>query len=214
MSGGTAGDPGGTEAVRKTGDVSELGAVREAVRAVRAGDRDAFGRLVERYSRRLFGLTLMMVRSPAAAEDLSQEAFVRAFTHLDAYDDRRPFFPWLATIAVRLSQNWLARQGRVRDREGVELDESREPAASADALESVIADERARGLWRSVASLPSGERTAVMLHYREGMTVTEIARALGVTSGTVKTQLFRARRRLRAVLGDDDSPPADRENTT
>jgi len=180
--------------------------VRAAVLAVRAGDRDAFGRLVARYGRRLFGLTLMMVRVPAAAEDVTQETFVRAFTHLDAYDEKRPFFPWLATIAVRLSQNWLTRHGRLRDREGTELDESTSVESSPDPLETYILDESARRLWQSVSALPSGERTAVILYYREEMTVSDIARALGVASGTVKTLLFRARRRLRRILGRDGMP--------
>ena len=59
-----------------------------------------------RYQGRLFGLVLMMVREPAAAEEVTQDAFVRAYTHLDRYD-QRPFYPWLATIAVRLAQNRL-----------------------------------------------------------------------------------------------------------
>ena len=84
----------------------------DAVRRIRAGDRDAFGVLVERYQGRLYGLALMMVRDPAGAEDVAQDAFVRAFLHLDQYDAARPFYPWLASIAVRLAQNWLCSRGR------------------------------------------------------------------------------------------------------
>lgn len=86
--------------------------MRGAVRAVRGGDREAFGLLLERYQRRLFGLTLMMVRDPEGAEEVTQDAFVRAFTRLHLYDEHRPFYPWLATIAVRLAQNWLSRHNR------------------------------------------------------------------------------------------------------
>jgi RNA polymerase sigma-70 factor (ECF subfamily) len=67
-------------------------------------------------------------------------------------------------------------------------------------LNSLLADERDREIWRAVAALPSGERTAVILYYREDMTVRDIAHALGVTVGTVKTLLFRARRHLRVRL--------------
>jgi RNA polymerase sigma-70 factor (ECF subfamily) len=176
--------------------------IRAAVRAVRSGDRDAFGAIVDRYQRRLFGLALMMTRDPAAAEDVAQDAFVRAFQKLDSYDDARPFYPWISTIAVRLAQNWLVSRSTRERRDSVELDAAHEaPSAGVDALAELITDEDDRRLWRSVAALPSGERTAVILHYRQDMSVAEIASALGVVSGTIKTLLFRARQRLRRALG-------------
>ena len=64
----------------------------------------------------------------------------------------------------------------------------------------LIVGEDDRALWRSVSALPPGERTAVILHYRQDMSVAEIAAALGVTAGTVKAQLFRARQKLRSTL--------------
>jgi RNA polymerase sigma-70 factor (ECF subfamily) len=143
----------------------------------------------------------MMVREPAGAEEVTQDAFVRAYTHLNAYDDRRPFYPWLASIAVRLAQNWLRRHGRTARREGTSLEREPEPGTSATALDVLVADEGRQRLWRAVAALSSGERTAVMLYYRDEMSVGDIARALGVTTGTIKTLLFRARRHLRERLG-------------
>lgn len=173
---------------------------REAVRAIRGGDREALAHLVQRYQGRLFGLVLMMVRRPAAADEVTQDTFVRAYSHIDQYDEERPFYPWLAAIAVRLSQNWLHRQARTIGREGTALEDAPEPAADAQALSSLIATERDREIWRAVAALSSGERTAVVLYYREELTVRDIANALGVTTGTVKTLLFRARRHLRERL--------------
>jgi RNA polymerase sigma-70 factor (ECF subfamily) len=73
----------------------------------------------------------------------------------------------------------------------------------------LIADDHNRALWRAVSALPTGERTAVILHYRHDMSIAEVASALGVTSGTVKRQLFRARKRLRATL--DPRPAATTE---
>lgn len=174
---------------------------RDVVRDVRGGDREAFGHLVERYQHRLFGLVLMMVREPAGAEEVAQDAFVRAYTHLQHYDDTRPFYPWLAAIAVRLAQNWLRQRGRTVRREGASLDTALEPAAAAAALSALISHERDRALWQAVAALSSGERTALILYYRDEMPVRDIARALGVTAGTVKTLLFRGRRHLRARIG-------------
>ena len=102
---------------------------RDAVRAIRGGDREALAHLVQRYQTRLFGLVLMMVRRPGAAEEVTQDAFVRAFMHIDQYDDERPFYPWLAAIAVRLSQNWLHRHAQTVAREGTALDAVPEPWA-------------------------------------------------------------------------------------
>jgi RNA polymerase sigma-70 factor (ECF subfamily) len=177
--------------------------VHDAVAAVRRGDRQAFAPLVERYQRRLFGLALMMTRDPSGADEVVQDAFVRAFGHLDAYDTRRPFYPWLSTIAVRLAQNWLVRRARVQAREGTEIDPEHDAASTGgDPLSSLITDERDRRLWESVAALPSGERTAVILYYRQDMSVEQIASAVGVSGGTIKTLLFRGRQKLRRALGD------------
>ena len=177
---------------------------RELVGDVRRGDREAFGHLVRKYQGRLFGLVLMMVREPAGAEEVTQDAFVRAYTHLDRYDDGRTFYPWLSSIAIRLAQNWLRAHGRMVRREGAALESVDEPRASTTTLADLIDDERSRTLWTEVAALPSGERTAVILYYRDGMAVHDIARGLGVTTGTIKTLLFRARRHLRERLTDFD----------
>jgi RNA polymerase sigma-70 factor (ECF subfamily) len=174
---------------------------RDVIRDVRAGDRDAFGRLVQRYQGRLFGLVSVVMRDRAAAEEVTQDAFVRAYTRLDRYDERQPFYPWLATIAVRLGQNRLHQQGRTARREGTALDAAAEPSGGPSPLGTLIQDERSQRLRQAVTALSSGERTAVMLYYRDELPVREIARALGVTSGTIKTLLFRARRRLRDRLG-------------
>lgn len=183
---------------------AEAETVRTAVTAVRRGDRDAFARIVTLYERRLFGLALMVTRDPAGAEEVAQDAFVRAYMHLNAYDIRRPFYPWLSTIAVRLAQNWLVRRVRQTTREGAALDPESDAAAAdeRDPLEGMISGERDRRLWDLVTALPSGERTATMLYYRQDMSVDDIARAVGVSGGTVKTLLFRARQKLRRALGD------------
>ncbi len=192
---------------------ADTAVVATAVSAVRKGDRQAFAALVELYQRRLFGLALMMTRDPMGAEEVVQDAFVRAFQHLDAYDAHRPFYPWISTIAVRLAQNWLVRHSRVRTREGTELDPEVVPSSEKvfggrtfrsgdDPLVDLITDERDRRLWQSVAALPSGERTAVILFYRQDMSVEQIASAVGVSGGTIKTLLFRGRQKLRRSLAD------------
>lgn len=173
---------------------------RECVRRVRLGNRDAFACLVASYERRLFNLALFMTRERPGAEEVTQDAFVRAYTNLADYDEERPFYPWLATIAVRLAQNWLRQHQRRTRRERPALDAAGEPSMSARALGDLIADEDGQRLWRAVSTLPSGERTVVALFYRDDMRLSDIASALGVSVGTVKTLLFRARRHLRERL--------------
>jgi RNA polymerase sigma factor (sigma-70 family) len=88
--------------------------------------------------------------------------------------------------------------GRISKQEGTALNESMDYSVSGDdPLAALITDESRRRLWRRVEALPLGQRTAVILHYRQDMQINEVAQALGVTSGTVKTLLFRARQTLR-----------------
>lgn len=173
----------------------------DIVQRVRAGDVDAFGQIVKGYERRVFALAVMILRNREGADDVTQDAFVRAFERLDLYDVRRPFYPWLATITVRLSRNWLARHSPGARRETpIQPESSAYASAAPAALDVLVAEDEGRHLWRLVERLPLGERTAVVLHYRQELSVNEVASAIGVTAGTVKTLLFRARQHLRASL--------------
>jgi RNA polymerase sigma factor (sigma-70 family) len=173
----------------------------DIVQRVRAGNVDAFGQIVKGYERRVFALAVMILRNRAAADDVTQDAFVRAFERLDLYDVRRPFYPWLATITVRLSRNWLARHSPGARRETpIQPESGAYASAGPAALDVLVAEDEGRHLWRFVERLPLGERTAVVLHYRQELSVSEVASAIGVTAGTVKTLLFRARQHLRASL--------------
>jgi RNA polymerase sigma-70 factor (ECF subfamily) len=174
--------------------------VRKIVHRVRNGNRDAYGAIVTLFEHRLMSLATMMVRDNSAAEDIVQEAFVRAYLHLERYDDQRPLYPWLAKIAVRLAQNWTVRRQRSRIDNSVDPEDHAADMGSANPEQELIRDEAKTLLWRAVAALPKGERTTVLLCYRQDMSVSEAARTLDVTNGTVKTWLFRARRKLRIEL--------------
>lgn len=162
------------------------------------GDRDAFDQLLKYYQQRVFGLTLMMLRNHHAAEEATQDTFIRAYTNLDLYDGRRPFYPWLATIAVRLSQNAQKRQSIHLKREK-SLDDNSPPILSDKRapIYDLMEREKASHLWDTVGQLPTGERTAIFLFYRQEMRIEEIAQTLKVTTGTVKTLLYRGRKKLR-----------------
>jgi RNA polymerase sigma-70 factor, ECF subfamily len=177
--------------------------VRRLICAIRNGDQQAYSKVMQLYQRRVIALALMIVRDSGGAEDVAQDAFVRAYTHLDRYDEQREFYPWLATITVRLARNWLRTEARTTAREDVFVADETETNISLDSLDEIIADESGRKLWHSVASLPSGERTATLLYYRQEMKVVDIAAAMDVSSGTIKTMLFRARQKLRVALEED-----------
>jgi RNA polymerase sigma-70 factor (ECF subfamily) len=183
---------------------------RPAVLAARAGDAAAFTKLVEKYQHRVLGLSLTILRNRAAAEEVAQDAFVRAFVNLDRYDATRPFYPWIAAIAVKLAQTWLRRRSQHAGSDDDSLDA--ESDAHADGpLRELISDERSRRLWSLVTSLPRAQSAAVFLYYKQDLKVDEVAQTLGVTSGTIKTLLSRARHTLRERLEPSDFEAIDHE---
>ncbi len=179
---------------------------------VRAGETDAFGELVELHKGRVMSLCVALMRDAHAAEELAQDVFVRAYRYLDTFDDRRPFYPWLAKIAYRLAQARWRRQRREVPLPEDAHDRIASDAPDADPLQGLVADERARRLWRAVQALPDGQRAAAVLYYCQGMDTRTVARVLGVSTGAVKTFLFRARKRLHTTLAANDGE-ADRSRT-
>lgn len=188
---------------------SEQAQLRAAVDAIRAGHKNAYALVVRLYQKRLFSLALMFVRDRAGAEDVVQEAFVRAYRHLDRYEEIRDFYPWIATITVRLAHNWRRNRANLSapDTDGPEA----EIEAPDDVLGEIIATERAAKLWRAVCRLPQGERAAVLLFYQQDMKLNDVAQVLGVTPGSVKTLLFRAREKLRVQIATSGHDPREQE---
>ena len=140
------------------------------------------------------------------AEDLLQETFVRAYANLHSYRQRWRFATWLFTIARRVSINHSRRARPVADGEALRSAESGAPGP----LEAMIAEEDRRCLWEVAAKLLSQEElTAVWLYYVKEMPTREIATVLERSRVSVKTMLFRARRKLRTLLqelGPDVAP--------
>jgi RNA polymerase sigma-70 factor (ECF subfamily) len=190
-------------------DADSSGEIARAIQAVLAGDANAFATVVEHFQTSLMTLCVAIVGDPRAAEELAEDVFVRAYQHLGSFDPRRPMMPWLAAIALRLARERWRGQARQRRREaaaakrGVDRSEPSPPAR-------LVAIERAEVLWRCVDALPLAQRSAVVLYYRENLSLDEVAAALGVSSGTVKTHLFRARaqikKSLRASGFEEDDP--------
>jgi RNA polymerase sigma-70 factor (ECF subfamily) len=171
-----------------------------AVHAVRAGDVQAYATIVKRFQGPLMTLCTAILRDRQAADELTQDVLVRAYQRLETFDVRRPLKTWLVKIAYCLAQQrWRTRVRETARREAAatRLHQIRNDSGAADRL---LADEQSQLLWQAVYALPMAQRTAVVLYYRENLTVQEVAQAMGISPGTVKTHLFRARAQIQVNL--------------
>ena len=172
------------------------------------GDAAATRALVERYQRPVFALLARMLLGRAEVEDLAQETFMRVFTALPRFDraGSAKLSTWILTIASRVALDQLARHApAVRDVRDVRdpSDLAAIPARAADGAD-VGADRSAlrRALEAAVAALPPAFRAAFLLREYHGLEYDEIARALDIELGTVRSRLARARAELRANLAE------------
>jgi len=171
----------------------------ELVRRVQRGERGAFDLLVLRYQHKVVKLVARLLRDPAEAEDVAQEAFVKAYRAIGSFRGDSAFYTWLYRIAVNTARNTMAsRQRRPLDYEA-ELSESEQSAVESrlrhlDTPEAAaLTDEIHRTVNRSVEELPEDLRTAIVLREIEGLSYEEIAAAMDCPVGTVRSRIFRAR---------------------
>jgi RNA polymerase sigma-70 factor (ECF subfamily) len=175
-------------------------AVVDAVRAVLAGDNDAFAAIVRQFQSVILTLATVILRDRAAALEVTQEVFVRAWQRLRSFDQTRPMKPWLIGIAYRVASDYQRERATRAAKERSSVAQSDTRTTQEQPLDALIADEQSRMLWKLVDSLPPGEQIAVLLFYREGLSVEQVAHSLGVSPGTVKTSLFRARKHLHTMM--------------
>ncbi|HEX6940265.1 MAG TPA: sigma-70 family RNA polymerase sigma factor [Longimicrobiales bacterium] len=174
------------------------GAASEArqIERVRCGDAEAYGELVRRHMRRAFSIAYRILEHREDAEDVVQEAFLTAFERFDTFERGRRFGPWLYRIVVNRALNFR-RARSVRRTEPIPADAPADSALPDGAAERA---ELARRLRAAAAALPERQRTIVQLSELEGFTSAEIAEILGVSDGTVRWHLHRARQALRRAL--------------
>ena len=160
------------------------------------GDHEAFGELVARHGPMVRRLTRAVLQHGADADDAAQDAFFSAWQALDRFDPALTLGPWLARIAVNAARD-LARRRRVRATEAVPPDR-----ADAGPLPDQAADARVRRgrLAAALAGLPERQRLVVVLFEVEGYAHGEIAGLFGIPEGTVRSELFHAKRKLRTAL--------------
>jgi len=177
---------------------------RSLVDASAAGDADAFGALVLRYQARIVNLARAMTADDGEAEDLAQEAFIRAYKGIGRFRGDSAFGTWLYRIAVNVIQSHLRRRTRRWRWFGPSLDE-RDPGAQATpglSTPATVEEDAVRRqlIDRALAALPVEMRIAVTLRDVHGFDYAEIAGMLGIPIGTVESRIFRARQRLRPLL--------------
>jgi RNA polymerase sigma-70 factor (ECF subfamily) len=167
---------------------------------VLAGERDMFEIIMRRYNQRLYRVALSMLRNEAEAEDVVQDAYVRAYTHLNQYVGEARFSTWLTRIAVNESLHRLRKRGRAGDFQ-------RTAAAMGHAVQSPGPERQAsdgqvrRIVESAIAALPAPYRSVVMLRDVEDLSTAEAADCLGIPAATVKTRLHRGHALLRETLG-------------
>lgn len=161
----------------------------------RRGDAEAFRALVDRHRDRAYGVALRVLRSAPDAQEVAQDAFVKAWRALPGFRGESKFSTWLHSIVVRRALDRAATLKNRRARE-VDLDAVAEPGA-ADAGTSADRTALRMRMERMLDRLSDAQRTVVTLYYYEERSVDDVATALGMPTGTVKTHLSRARATLR-----------------
>jgi RNA polymerase sigma-70 factor (ECF subfamily) len=176
------------------------------VKAAQSGDRQAFGKLVERYQRRVYALAFGIVRSREDAWDVAQEAFVKAYRNLDRYEGTAAFFTWLYRITYNLSIDVLREKSR-RDQVGLDDNPNVEEALRRDGRgvdghpEDMATRKELQAVLQSAMSrLSEKHRAIIVLREVEGLSYEEMADVLGISKGTVMSRLFHARQNLQTLL--------------
>jgi len=176
----------------------------EVVRRVRAGETGLFEIIMRRYNQRLYRVARAILRDDAEAEDVTQQAYVNAYRHLDQFASRAMFSTWLTKIAVHEALARARRRGRfdeqeaVNDGDGDTMEALKSPGA--DPERQAFAGEL-RGLIESaIEALPEHYRAVFVMREVEGMSTAESADCLDITEETAKTRLHRARMLLREIL--------------
>ena len=169
---------------------------REAIEACRQGEREAFDRLVERYQRDVYRLCYRYGNNHQDANDMAQEAFLKAYRALSRFRGDSAFSTWLYRIAVNTCLNFRAARRAPQE----ELSEHLADGGTGVA-ERMQEDERSAQVRKAVARLPEKQRATLILKIYHDLTHEEVARVLGASVGTVKANLFHALGNLRKLMG-------------
>ena len=177
-------------------DTSDLSLVQR----VQRGDKSAFDVLVLKYQHKVVKLVMRYMRDPADAEDVAQEAFIKAYRALPQFRGDSAFYTWLYRIAINTAKNAIVSRDRSPVGYDLDLQNSEESydmqgrLADTETPEALVLTEEIRTIVNAaIATLPEDLRTAIVLRELEGMSYEEIAAAMECPVGTVRSRIFRAR---------------------
>jgi len=180
------------------------------VRKVQQGDNAAFDVLVRKYQLKILKLVMRYIRDPSEAEDVTQEAFLKAYRALPRFRGDSAFYTWIYRIAINTAKNFLVAAKRRPLDYNLDLQDSEQYDMQArlkniDSPERMMLTEEIRDtVNRAIDKLPEDLRTAIILREMEGMSYEEIAQSMECPVGTVRSRIFRAReaidKRLRPLL--------------
>ncbi len=180
---------------------------RELVARAQRGDKHAFELLVEKYQRKLGRLLSRFIRDPSEVEDVTQEAFIKAYRALPAFRGDSAFYTWLYRIGINTAKNYLMALGRRAptstevEAEEAEGFEEGEQLRDINTPESVLlSNEIAQTVNSTIEQLPEELRTAIQLREIEGMSYEDIAKVMDCPIGTVRSRIFRAREAIAEQL--------------
>jgi RNA polymerase sigma-70 factor (ECF subfamily) len=192
--------------------VSDREIDRQLVERAQRGDKRAFELLVEKYQRKLARLLSRFIRDSAEVEDVTQEAFIKAYRALPAFRGDSAFYTWLYRIGINTAKNYLMAMGRraptsteveAEEAEGFEEGEQLRDINTPESL--LLSNEIAETVNSTIEQLPEELRTAIQLREIEGMSYEDIAQVMNCPIGTGRSRIFRAREaiaeRLRPLLG-------------
>lgn len=172
---------------------------QQLVQRVQAGDQSAFNLLVLKYQHRVLKLVGRFVSDPSEAQDVAQEAFLKAYRALGSFRGESAFYTWLYRIAINTAKNALVAQRRRPvdfdlDAQDPEAFERQAKLKESDTPEGVLLTEEIRQVVeKAMEQLPEDLRTAIVLRELEGLSYEEIAEAMDCPVGTVRSRIFRAR---------------------
>lgn len=167
----------------------------ELIQQALQGSMNAWGEIVRRYKEAVFGIALGIMGNPPDAEDAAQDAFIRAYENLRRYDLERKFSTWIFTITANICKNKLR-----RERFFAPLKNPARVIGGDDPAEQVARDDRQTMLQEALQSLNQKYRQPLVLYYYGDLEYKDIAHALGVPEGTVKTRIHRAKLALKEWL--------------
>jgi RNA polymerase sigma-70 factor (ECF subfamily) len=181
------------------------GSDHSIVRAVLAGDKEAYGALVRAHSATVFRVAFRIVGNEADAEEIVQEAFLRGYQRLESYQGRSAFGTWIYRIAVncalnRISQSGVEAEYRHGDEDDPEEKTVQVATKDADPERLLLSREISEAQEMAMHRLTPTERTAFVLRHLEERSVTEISEVLGIASNAAKQAIFRAVQKLRREL--------------